>query len=590
MGAFFLFKQDIEFNHYKVEKVFQNKGFKEKKTFQLRDYELWLYSKQLLGYKNYFLIDPLDIEKGAVFAVGTLTYKGLDYEKSLELILKEFIAKRLNLYEIYGNYAIIFYKHGKIKILVDPMKVYSVFVNSEGSIFSSSFIAVSVADEERRKLNKIAIMENILTGLIIGGETIFKNIRRISNCEKAKVNNGVKILSSFNFDESRVRIFKGNRCEAIHYQIEVIWDYLTKLNKLITISKIDIGLSGGYDSTLLFALLTNMKGIKDKLTVHTHWKNFVSIEEKVAFELVKVKNVKITHLPAPNIKKLSLEEFLKFIKDAFYFYDAQVRVNRDLFSYYRTREYRVRILGDDIKVALSGEGGEKYRNYNYLRFKKMSLRDWLINKIITPLNYRGILKNFQKKFVEHISQKIRSCLRISEEQSYVTLLQTKRYFAEIWFPYGVGVRNNAENQLVFFVSPFTEYIPTIESYKTIFHLGNGGEFESAMISLIDKDISRVRSTYGFSFYRYPIYRKFTEFYRNLIPLKIRNILTPLISNRSTSIESELKIFSSEIEPFVKECFELIKDLGLPLEWKIILCDRMNFLRALSLGCILRFLD
>ena len=73
MGAFFLFKSSEEHDLDKVRDTFRAKGFFEPKEFDLGEFTLWLYKKQLVDEDNYVIHKD---KRNALFVNGTIIYKG----------------------------------------------------------------------------------------------------------------------------------------------------------------------------------------------------------------------------------------------------------------------------------------------------------------------------------------------------------------------------------------------------------------------------------------------------------------------------------------------------------------------------------
>ena len=140
MGAFFLFNKDYEISVNDVISDFQKRGFnKEPKIFDLGNSILILFKKWCIDINN-FLIHG----ENAVYAVGTIIYKKLSYNKSLQAILNDFILNRIDSSQLIGNYFLLFKRHNRLSFLHDPLSTYNVYTTYNHSIVSSSFLAILV--------------------------------------------------------------------------------------------------------------------------------------------------------------------------------------------------------------------------------------------------------------------------------------------------------------------------------------------------------------------------------------------------------------------------------------------------------------
>ena len=104
MGAFFLFESEKKIDNEAVKRVFLAKGFKDVNVFHLKKMTLWLYKKQLIEDDNYIFFD----NGNAIFATGTVIYKGKSYRESLRELLVDFIKDEISFEKLIGSFCLIF--------------------------------------------------------------------------------------------------------------------------------------------------------------------------------------------------------------------------------------------------------------------------------------------------------------------------------------------------------------------------------------------------------------------------------------------------------------------------------------------------
>ena len=101
MGTFFLYKKNSDIDLDSVKEIFKEKGFKTPNIINLKSYTLLLYQKILIDEKNYFKEG-----NNAIFAIGTIVYRGRNYKQSLISILKDYIENKFEPDKLIGSFCI----------------------------------------------------------------------------------------------------------------------------------------------------------------------------------------------------------------------------------------------------------------------------------------------------------------------------------------------------------------------------------------------------------------------------------------------------------------------------------------------------
>ncbi|MBD3338147.1 MAG: hypothetical protein GF353_03500, partial [Candidatus Lokiarchaeota archaeon] len=492
MGAFFLYKNDIDFDLKSVDDIFTRKEFSKPKYFNLGEYKLWLYKKQLIDEQNYYYDKN---RNSGIFSVGTLVYKSGSYSESLKKLFNDFNKSAIDYDELIGSYAVLFYSNNKPVFLIDPLNIQNIFYTKDQQLISNSFLALMCCGNY--DLNKIACLENLTSGCITGDDTMVHGIRRYHHLYYENDQTRIPFLK--NKTNVKQPIFSSNGFHAsVSEQVELLRTHFSKLAGFIQEHGVDIGLSGGFDSRLLLALLNE---IDAPVSVHTHWKKFITPEEKIAKLICQKKQLALKHYQITETADMSSNQLESNLEESCLFYDGHARVNFDWLPNYRTKWYRQTLLGD-FTLGMNGIAGEQYRNYDNTLYDRQNFREWLKFRHIGYNNIFALDKDGLNYLTDYLSGKISHLLGINPEQK-ISKLHTKRYHAEIWVPSGPGIRNNAENQISYFMSPFTERYLLQRSYQIVPYLGIDGKFEAAMINSLDRELAGIPSSYGIDFQRIP---------------------------------------------------------------------------------------
>lgn len=154
-------------------------GFRCNGYHKAEDVILRTYSKLNIDTFNY-------IQKGDGFAAvcGTLVYTNNTGREALELLARDLPVK--NIHDIRrdcaGCFAVIYKQNDQITVFVDESAVYSVYYY-HGQTFLVTNTYFHVEKCAKQPVSPAVVAEHILNGAILGNETPFKNIYRLSGSE-----------------------------------------------------------------------------------------------------------------------------------------------------------------------------------------------------------------------------------------------------------------------------------------------------------------------------------------------------------------------------------------------------------------------
>jgi hypothetical protein len=483
MGAYFL--SFFESKEYDIN------AFKERKQkisyhYNQDNFYLTKYNKSLL------LNDPWHYEddKHVIIANGTFCYRGLGTVDSFNSIIADIINDN-SLGDVYGHFSIVHYVKSKsfVKIYFDEAGYGAPYVlNNE--IISSSFLACCEASNGL-SLNKEAIFEQIYTGCYFNDESTFNEVRRITS------------TSSLLFDKFEIQFVQlkyrlkkenfSNSNSALKNQNTTILNYLENWRRQINEHSLDLGLSSGYDSRLLLAAVEKLNF---PYQVHSYWKPKLDFDNEVAIELSSVVDKTLIRVPLSNSKTIDLNSL---IKRAFWYYDGLFPANHGWVREYRTIEHRSKILGA-VKFGFSGICGEQYRNEYQLFNKKYTLRSVMRNMMLEGDNYEILINSdYRDTGISRLEKTLKKGFALKKDKNKLIRLDIQRFYCEMWVKGGPGIRNQIENQLTYFLSPFTDRYLQKSSYQILPYIKYGGSFQAHMITDLNYSLASVKSDYGFSF-------------------------------------------------------------------------------------------
>ena len=495
MGAFFIYSRSGYVDDIALRLHFERKGFDKPIRREIGEWVLYAYKKQLLK-----LSDPYAASgKVECFGFGSFAYKGLGFRDSLKTLVTDFKNGSLIKERIVGNYCLIFIENNSRMVLInDNIGAFHFYTTENHGVISSSFSAILASCKSSFHINRNAVKENIMIGYIIPPATTVKEVFLISEKYKDELKGlrdiefrrNIRVKDEFGATSQRTFV------DEVAYQIDVLKNHFKGYAGVVSeFGGVDIGLSGGYDSRLL-ALLA--KKSFENIIAHTHYHVKVTPDELCANAIAKYLGIPFFRCPwAKQPEEMSAEEFERNVEKISLYNDAQVFHDYSWLVSFRTKEYRMAVLGDR-KVGMNGLAGELYRNHdNQLRSKESSV-DWLLLRVITPQIARGMDRRTLKELIEQVLHEAAIFLGEKIEKE-ISSHQIRRWFGEVFSIYGAAKRVNIDGQLGFSFSPFLEYVPRRASYGILPHIGLSGEFESAMIKMIDEGASQLSSSYGYSF-------------------------------------------------------------------------------------------
>lgn len=580
MGAFFLYRSDTAVNLAAVEALFGAKGFSAPAVHCFSGWTLWHYRKQLLPDAAL----SVSGRNTTLFALGTFAYQGRGCQASLEAILRDYEAGKLEWDAVRGAYCFLFCTLDGMTVATDRLNLLQVFVNREQTVFSSSFAAVLKAGPRKFGVNVPAVIENTLTGFVIGPETVADGVFLVDHQHRRQLRApGIQFQTRTGPAPEEDRPGNATFETCVADQIVELDRYFAAFKALAEEGGgVDIGLSGGYDSRLLLAVALRQL---PKVVAHTHYHQRPTDDEIIAQQIAERLSVPI-HLVRDMREpgEMTCEEFERNIDNTAAYTDGRIFHDYDWLTYTRTRWYREKVLGP-LRLGMNGLGGELYRNFYNQVYRGANTRDWIKARVLNSGGVAVVGRTALENTVDRMSTGTSTSLGIQLGHR-LSHQQMRRFFGEVWSSYCLAIRTSVDNQLAFSLSPFLDYPLRWASYRALPHLGVAGRFEGALIRRLNPVAAAVGSTYGHTFDRpEPVWRRLRCAARGAVPLNIQNRRQASRLSRSRP-SSPLYELLYRRQPLFRQAVEIMRQPCLQLKWERVVQDETIARRAVSLGIML----
>lgn len=552
MGAFLLVSDRATgFNIDAAIETIKRQCLTEPVKFNLPGWEMYLFPKGVRCPPNY-------IESGnfSVYATGTPYISGQGYLSTLNRKLLQFSKGKIDPDDICGLYFMLFNDGRRLRFVTDRNSLYSVYHTSDGNIISSSFLGIC-GGAEKISPHREAMIENLLTGSLIGADTIFAEIKRFESSVPFSFT-GIEFVQHTK-GQTELTIYK-TRKKSLTAQAEILDSLFDGMIPLAEECGIDSGITGGLDSRLLLALCRKHFP-PAKLQFHSHMRQTPDKDFLCGKEICSKTALQFIETPVRDIIDISGDGVINKMNEGMLFNDGQVRTHSFWHEEFNSSAYRVRTLRDK-RLGLNGIGGEQYRNLERVMFPSRDLRQWISFELIEKQSGDRISGGrIRKELTDRIAKKIELRLNCNSNRK-VSLLLLKRYMNEIYNPANRVLRSSYENRLSFFLSPFTDPNIAQSAYSLVDHLGVSVSYEAELINRIDPEVASFNSAYGFRFNRKePVYSVVPGvLFSNFLPASIQSSVYERMSSRTT-VRWDLML---KKHAYLGRCAEALASFSLPV--------------------------
>lgn len=521
-----------------------------------------------------------DRRLGGIAAVGTVGYGGLGPRESLKKLLSDWSSGRIAYEELIGCYSVVFYRGGRAEVMTDPEGLQAVYGLSDGSVLSSSQLAVVAAAKDRPRASAEGVVEALVTGGIVPPDTLFDGVLLVDR-EQQKAWSRPPVAFHLVPDDDREDPPIRSRAEAAELLLSGLRMYFRRLVAVAGDSPVHVGLSAGYDSRLLL-LLAREAGFR--LSTHTFSSGAHGMEEANARSVAAAAGVPIRPIQVRRWEALTQTDLDRNVEDAIYYYDGRTNQTMGSFNDVHTRSARLVALAGG-GLGLTGLGGEMFRNREHLRPGPLSADQWFRYFVLTPQGVAAFRKRAAlTSFMEKIQGKYARLTGV-ERWGHFDRRIARDIYRRVWIPYFGGVRLAAENRVSPALMPFGERGVTRSAMSCTEFIGMGGGLEAAMIKALDETVAGVTSGYGHSFSAIPWWAGGRSLGIGAVPLSARNAYGAIRAKRRCALGGAPNNPARAVGS-VRAGEEILRRLRLPVDLSGLLSPGASRDRTLFLASVL----
>jgi hypothetical protein len=573
--------QDKKLIRFGSDKAYESLGCRIIDTFEIGNLSLRLYSKAYV--KNKYFVEYKDRK---ITCIGLFFYKNACLEKALTLYLKDYLTGSIDWNSLSGTFAILIWNEFEIEIILDSFVVQSVFINLNNKVISSSFLGI-LDNDFQFTINKDAALEVLLTGNLVGPDTLINEIQRVDKFCYIDIFNNLRIsCASEPTNIKRPR----SRDEAISLTLNCLRKTMCNIEGILKDNGLITGITGGLDSRLLLALALEKFDI-GKIEVYTNCRDKVGkakvVDEPLAEKVANAIGKKLKPSWMVHPLDLSEKEFATVSHNSFLLFDGQVRMHVHFFEEYNNGDFKQKVH-EEYSTGLSGIGGELFRNHDGM-VSKYWTKDRFIKYYIVK-NFLGdcfLAKKDEESFFNKLDKKLSKILNINDDK--VHHIDLKKFYNFILVPYRLGIRNNAENRLFHFYSPFIDPSTVYQGFENIEYLGSSISFEKDLICNLSQNLAQVELDYGIKpSDKVSARLRFKPYIKSLIPqklyvkLRINKLRAPNTYEFERDMKSKFVLFQDAINH--------VQKLNLPINIDILLSSPDSMPIVYNLGYFLMRLD
>lgn len=503
MAAFFLARKGFENLINTAEKVFGKRGLNNGKRYTFPCGEILVYPKQIVDCEN-----TIYNENCSLFCVGTVVYKSLGYRESLNKLLSDFKNGEIDCNELWGEFVIVFVFNEEIYVLTDETRMYKLFSDKEKRFLTTSFMAAAACTD--CTVNDTAVTEQILYGFVSAPDTLVNEVYEIKYDDLRNDFKWIKWIENKSIvNKKRAKSEK----ESVENQTKIIKQYIKSVFKISSQYGAECGMSGGCDSRLIY---TSLNAEKLRLnSVHTHSTSDIHDKEiNVVKQITDLYKTPLVKIPTTFILDCESEEIDKILKENVLYFDCRNAETIGSFSQTHTRWYKEKTANKN-GVTFSGIGGEIYRDFYFTQGIVFSIKKWLDARVFIPFAENIIPKDEYKRVLQRIILKIEKALGV-KKRIYCKSF-SKRYFDKYRIPNALSNVVHANNQMSFYLAPFTESKLIGQAKYDNKWQDRCGEYEGKIIGCFNSKSPEFMTSKGYNLSHIPKTTNLKWKFRGFIP-------------------------------------------------------------------------
>jgi len=549
MGAFAVVRKNPAPSEVLAESqildTFHRQGFASSTKIGTKHWDIFLFGKYSGVPPTILTLD----QDNFIACSGTFLYKGTAGTVGLRNMFERFRNSSIEWDCVQGSFCILLMCDEALHLLADRLGVYKVYSTTTDTIISSSFLGILEIINQRSAATQ-SIYEYVFQGATLGDRTVINEIKTI------KPGSLLHLSDKISVTRQPSDLWKGQRWRSFGDQLEHVHARLkTNMRWLIDAfgGNIDTALSGGYDSRLLLALLKE-HGVRPRIHVYGDDNDGdVVIGKAVA----AAEGFEITHTNKSRFRKPDIGEFAEIISQNFFLFDGYPSDGIfDSGADAATRRERA-FSG---ALALNGGGGEIFRNFFYLRDRRMSIRNVLWSFFFQFDPAVCTSRFIEREYLTKMSAAVADILGYEDAEA-PWRIEISRAEVEYLYPclrcaYWMGRNNSINNRFGYAGTPFVESSIVKLALRIPIEFKNFGRFESALVRKADLTLAGYPSIYGHDFITDPTIGRMARDYMTILrPAFMRKLSYRLRSrfyHRSTDYALSEEYLNSAIDAALPE--------------------------------------
>lgn len=491
MAGFILYRRNFTGGIGRAKEAFARKGLALSQTLNIGNWKLATARKLLCGDES--VRKSTDGTTVAVF--GSPLLPGLSYSETRRRILEASCYQMAEiLRRLRGHFLILANDASGVTLYQDCLGIQRVYALESGDFFSSSFLATASACPRKLCLDKLALAERISTGELLGTKTLFEQVIRCEpGCTPTPLDPGGQ-LTLRRQDHSTSEVGVHAIDHSVDRNAQLLTLRLQEARQAASEHSALLGISSGYDSRLLLAASRNAGVTMSLFTHHTAGVHYV--EHGITDRIGDFMDKKPARLRSRRLDQLSPEEVESVADDCLHFFDGCTSRQRGALQETFTQQYYRHVFAGH-SMFFNGIGGEIFRNHTGTRHGTVNLDRWMERHLFFPFGPDLLYDDEQYDQVRKgIRATIANRLDI-DVKTRLSLLDLRRFYAEVQVPDSDANILNAHNQLLHVNAPFTDSEVIAGGLAATPNIGLGGSYEAALIQRLAPELGNIAFNDGY---------------------------------------------------------------------------------------------